>query len=122
MGLKAEGAAQGFTVLGGLVLAIIGLQMLVGGANSFSGGNAEGLIDLLIAIALLLMVILSYDACGFIDWKIKKSGPLLALFGLFSIFIVLRHVSFDIVGWLLNAGTLAGLMILIAGILIVTKT
>ncbi|NHJ13604.1 MAG: hypothetical protein EAX95_07995 [Candidatus Thorarchaeota archaeon] len=122
MGLKAEGAAQGFTVLGGLVLAIIGLQMLVGGVNTFLGGNVDALIDVLIAIALLLMVALSYDACGFINWKVNKSGALLAIFGLFSIFIVLRNVSFDLVGWLLNAGTLAGFMILIAGILLVAKT
>jgi len=122
MGLKAEGAAQGFTVLGGLVLAVIGLQMLVAGMNSFSGGNVDGLIDILISIAILLMVLLSFDASGFINWKIQKSGALLAIFGLFSIFIILRNVSFDLLGWLLNAGTLAGFMILIAGILIVAKT
>ena len=122
MGLKAEGAAQGFTVLGGLVLAVIGLQMLMGGINAFLGGSAEALIDVLVSIALLIMVALSYDACGFINWKVQKSGALLAVFGLFSIFIVLRNVSFDLVGWLLNAGTLAGFMILIAGILIVAKT
>ncbi|NHI83771.1 MAG: hypothetical protein EAX81_05670 [Candidatus Thorarchaeota archaeon] len=122
MGLKAEGAAQGFTVLGGLVLTVIGLQMLVGGINTFLGGSVNALIDVLIAIALLLMVALSYDACGFINWKVRKSGGLLAIFGLSSIFIVLRNVSFDLVSWLLNAGTLAGFMILIAGILLVARS
>ena len=58
MGCKAEGAAQGFTLLGGIVLLILAVQMIIGGFNGAVGGNAAALIDVLLAIALILMVLL----------------------------------------------------------------
>jgi hypothetical protein len=119
MGYKAEGAAQGFTVLGGIVLVVIAVQMINSGINALGG---DGLIDVIVGVVLILMVALSYDACGLILWKMRRNGAYLTIFGLFSIFIVLRNFSFDPLGWLMNSGTLAGFMILIAGILILTRS
>ncbi len=121
MGCKAEGAAQGYTVLGGIVLAVLAIQMMVNGFSGALGGDFESVIDVVLAIALLLMVLLSFDASGFVNWKVGRSGALLALFGFISIIIVVRGLSFDIIGWLMNIGTLAGLMILIAGILLIFR-
>ena len=121
MGCKAEGAAQGYTVLGGLVLAVLAIQMMVNGFSGALGGDFESVIDVVLAIALLLMVLLSFDASGVVNWKVSRSGALLALFGFVSIIIVVRGLSFDIIGWLMNIGTLAGLMILIAGILLMFR-
>ncbi len=121
MGCKAEGAAQGYTVLGGIVLFIYALNMLIASVNGVLGGNFESLIDFVLGIALLLMTLLSFDACGFVYWKVNRSGPLLALFGLIAIFIVGRGISFDIIGWIMNLGTLAGFMIVLAGILLIFK-
>lgn len=122
MGCKAEGAAQGFTLLGALVLLIFALQMLIGGLNSAIGGSLEGTIDVLLAILLIILSILAVDACGFVHWKVSKSGVTLAVVGFVAIIVVLRNVSFDILGWLMNVGTLAGLMILIAGVLLITRS
>ncbi len=119
MGCKAVGAAQGYTVLGGLVLLLYGIQWLINGLNGVLGGIFEALIDVVLAIALLLMVLLAFDACGFVNWKIQRSGILLALIGFISIILVVRTLTFDILGWLNNLGTLAGLMILLAGILLI---
>ncbi|MHA1638525.1 MAG: hypothetical protein ACTSUO_03860 [Candidatus Thorarchaeota archaeon] len=121
MGCKAEGAAQGYTLLGGIVLLILAIQMIINGINGALGGNAEELITVLLAVALILMALLSFDACGFVYWKIRRSGIMLALFGFISILIVVRGLSFDILGWLTNIGTLAGLMILIAGFLLLFR-
>ena len=95
--------------------------MIIGGVNGVQNGNADQLIDVLLAIALIIMVLLSFDACGFVYWKIRRSGILLALFGIISIFIVVRGLTFDIIGWLTNIGTLAGFMILIAGFLLLLR-
>ncbi len=123
MGCKAEGAAQGYTLLGAIILILFAFfSLLIPGVNGVIGGNFESVIDIVIGIALILMAILSLDACGFIYWKIQRSGLLLAIFGLVSIFIVGRGLNFDILSWLLNIGMLAGLMILIAGILLLTKS
>ncbi len=122
MGLKAEGAAQGYTVLGGIVLVIFAVTHIAGGLNNLNSSDA--LVNIIIGIALLLMVLLSFDASGFVHWKLKRNGPLLALFGLFSIIIVDPNVllgSLNILAWLMNVGTLAGFMILIAGLLITFK-
>lgn len=121
MGCKAEGAAQGYTVLGGIVLLVISIQMMIASVNGVIGGNFDALVDFVLGIALLLMVALSFDACGFIHWKVQRSGPLLALFGLVAIFIVGRGISFDIIMWITNLGSLAGFMILLAGILLIIK-
>lgn len=122
MGCKAEGAAQGFTLLGAVVLLVYAFQMLIGGVNLALGGIFEGVIETVLAITLILIVVLAVDASGYVYWRIAKNGGLLAIFGFIAIIVVLRQVSFDIIGWLMNAGTLAGLMILIAGILIITKS
>jgi hypothetical protein len=122
MGAKAEGAAQGYTVMGGIILIILAIQMLTAGINGALGGNFENILDVVLAIALILMVLLSFDACGFVTWKVGRSGLLLAIFGFISIVIVGRGLSFNILQWLQNIGMLAGLMILIAGLLIMLKT
>ena len=122
MGCKAEGAAQGYTVLGGIVLALFAImQMIIPGLNGAMGGNLDALIDVVLGIVIILMAILAFDACGFINWKLQRSGALLALIGFIAIIIVGRGLSFDILSWLMNLGTLAGFMILIAGLLILLK-
>ncbi|NWF95110.1 MAG: hypothetical protein HXY34_03120 [Candidatus Thorarchaeota archaeon] len=121
MGTKAEGAAQGYTVLGAIVLIILGLNMTIQGLNAAAGSDFNGVVTAVLGIVLIVMAVLSLDACGFIYWKIRRNGLLLAIFGFISIVIVIRGLSFDIIGWLMNVGTLAGLMIMIAGILIMTK-
>lgn len=118
LGTKARGAAQAYTLLGSAVLTIFAIQMLLSGIDGALAGNIEAITAVILAVALLLMVALSIDACGFIHWKIERSGALLALFGFIAIVIVLRNLSFNFLGWLLNAATLAGLMILLAGILL----
>ena len=122
MGAKAEGAAQGYTVMGGIVLIILAIQMITAGINGALGGNFENVLDVALGIGLILMVLLSFDACGSVTWKVGRSGLLLAIFGFVSIVIVGRGLSFDILQWLQNIGMLAGLMILIAGLLIMLKT
>jgi hypothetical protein len=122
MGAKAEGAAQGYTVLGGIVLILLAFQMLINGFNGALGGNIENILDVVLGIGLILMVLLSLDACGFVQWKVQRSGLLLAIFGFVSIVIVGRGLSFNILLWLQDIGMLAGLMILIAGLLIMLKT
>ncbi|MHA2067632.1 MAG: hypothetical protein ACXABY_24985 [Candidatus Thorarchaeota archaeon] len=121
MGCKAEGAAQGFTLLGALVLIVYAIQQLIGAINGAAGGSLDAVVDLLLAILLILIAVLAVDACGFVHWKVAKSGVALAIFGFIAIMIVLRNLSFDIIGWLMNVGTLAGLMILIAGVLLITR-
>ncbi|TFF91331.1 hypothetical protein EU545_04510 [Candidatus Thorarchaeota archaeon] len=123
MGAKAEGAAQGFTLLGAIVLVVFGLfQLLIPGVDAALGGSFDGVINAVLGIVLLLMALLGIDACGFIYWKIRRSGALLALFGFLSIVIVGRGLNFDILSWLQNIGMFAGLMFLIAGLLIMTKS
>lgn len=102
-----------------MILAINNLRSGIGQAM---GGDFNGTITVVLAIVLILLVILSFDACGFTHFMLHRSGILLALFGFVAIIIVVRGLSFDIIGWLMNIGTLAGLMILLAGILIMTKT
>jgi len=115
MGCKAEGAAQGYTVLGGIVLLIFAIQRIVYGLNP-----PYDIIDIFLGIAVIIMVVLAFDASGFVTWKVKRSGLLLALFGFFLILIVSYGViSLNIIAWLSSAQTLAGFMILLAGLLIV---
>ncbi|MFX1260461.1 MAG: hypothetical protein ACFFAZ_00095 [Promethearchaeota archaeon] len=122
MGCKAEGAAQGYTLLGTLVLLVYAIQMLISSINAASGGNLDAVVDVLLAILLILIAILAVDASGYIHWKVAKSGTALAIFGFIAIVVVLRDLSFNIIGWLMNVGTLAGLMILIAGILLIARS
>ncbi len=121
MGCKAEGAAQGYTVLGGIVLGIYAIQFLINGINQLASDAGTAMIDIILAITLILMVILAFDASGFITWKVKRNGLLLALFGFIAIIIVQRGIAFDIIAWLTSIGTLAGLMIMLAGLLIMFK-
>ncbi|MEM2143580.1 MAG: hypothetical protein QXS20_05355 [Candidatus Thorarchaeota archaeon] len=120
MGCRAEGAAQGFTVLGAVVLLVYAVNLISQGLPAATGGNTEGIIDVIVGIVLIIICILSLDACGFVHWKVERSGILLAIFGLFSIFIVVRGIQLNILSWLMSAPLLAGFMILLAGILIVT--
>ncbi|MHA2139916.1 MAG: hypothetical protein ACXADC_02260 [Candidatus Thorarchaeota archaeon] len=121
MGLKAEGAAEGFTLLGAIVILVYAIQQLTGAINAATGGSLDAVNDVVLAILLILIAILAVDACGFVYWKIARSGVALAIFGFIAIMVVLRNVSFDFIGWLMNVGTLAGLMILIAGVLLITR-
>ena len=111
MGCKAEGAAQGYTVLGGIVLLVYAFQRILGGVN-----NANDLIEIFLGIAIIILVILAFDASGFVTWKLRRSGLLLALFGFFIILIV-SGLSLDILAWISGLPSLAGFMILLAGIL-----
>ncbi|UCE10171.1 MAG: hypothetical protein JSW61_14565 [Candidatus Thorarchaeota archaeon] len=121
MGCKAEGAAQGYTVLGGIVLGILAIRDLIDGIDRLPTDSANATVDILLAVALIIMVILSFDASGYIHWKVQRNGLILALFGFFSIIIVARRVVFDPIAWLMSLGTLAGFMILLAGLLLVVR-
>ena len=122
MGLKAEGAAQGYTVLGGIVLLLAGIFRIYSAATGPGPGTPEGLIEILLGIVLIVIVALAFDACGFIYWKVKKSGLLLAVFGLIAIVIVsYPGFSFDIIAWMMRLETLAGLMILLGGLLLIVR-
>jgi len=122
MGLKAEGAAQGYTVLGGLVLLIYSIFRIYNAAMGPGPGTLEGLMEILLGIVLIIVVVLAFDACGFIYWKIKRSGVLLALFGLIAIVIVsYPGFSFDIIAWMMRLETLAGFMILLGGLLLAIR-
>lgn len=121
MGCKAEGAAQGYTILGAVVLFLLAIQMISGALSGAMGGDLNAVIDLLLGVALIIMAVLAIDASGFIHWVVSKSGLLLALFGFMTIIIAGRSLNFDILSWPLSTGTLAGFMILIAGILLLVS-
>ena len=111
MGCKADGAAQGYTVLGGIVLLIYAFNRIMGGIH-----NPVDLIEILLGIAIIIMVILAFDASGYVNWVVRRSGFLVALFGFFIILIV-SGLSLDILAWISGLQSLAGFMILLAGIL-----
>jgi hypothetical protein len=111
MGCKAEGAAQGYTILGGIVLLVYGLQRILGG---FTG--PVDIIEIILGFVVILFVVLSFDASGYFNWVVKRSGVLLALFGFFLILIV-SGLNLDILSWISSLPTLGGFMILLAGIL-----
>lgn len=122
MGCKAEGAAQGYTVLGGIVLLIYAITEIINNINSSGFGSIGSLIEILLDIVLIIIVILAFDACGSISWKVAKSGLLLTLFGLIAIIIVSwPFTSFNPIDWLRSLPTLAGLMILLGGILLLLR-
>ena len=117
MGCKAEGAAQGYTVLGGIVLLIYAIQRIFAGVNA-----PQDIVEIFLGVAIIIMVVLAFDASGFVTWKVKRSGLLLALFGFFIILIVsYPGITIDPIAWLSGLPTLAGLMILIGGLLIAVK-
>ena len=120
MGAKAEGAAQGFTVLGGIVLLIFAIERIFAASGGL--GTLEGLVDVLLGIVVIIMVVLAFDASGYVTWKLKRSGILVALFG-FLIIVIVSYgtITLDVIAWLRSAQTLAGFMILLAGILIIVK-
>jgi hypothetical protein len=79
-------------------------------------------MEILLGVILIIIVVLAFDACGFIYWKIRKSGILLALFGLIAIVIVsYPGFSFDIIAWMMRLDTLAGFMILLGGLLLAVR-
>lgn len=121
MGCKAEGAAQGFTLLGVIVLVLYAVNIIRG---FVSGGPADfdDIVNVVLAIFLIIISVLSLDACGFIHWRVPRSGVLLAVFGLLAIFIVARGLTLDVLSWLQSVPMLAGFMILLAGILIMLKS
>ncbi|MBN2230437.1 MAG: hypothetical protein JW779_12690 [Candidatus Thorarchaeota archaeon] len=122
MGCKAEGAAQGYTILGGIVLILSALQRIINNMNSPGPGTVEGIMQIVLGIVLLVVVLLAFDACGFVYWKLRRSGALLALFGFIAILIVSwPGITLDILGWLQSLDTLAGFMILIAGLLLLVS-
>ncbi|MDF1541251.1 MAG: hypothetical protein P1Q69_20300 [Candidatus Thorarchaeota archaeon] len=119
MGCKAEGAAQGYIVLGGIVLLLYGLNMIIGAIQGTIDMNS--LIEIVLGITLLLMVVLSFDASGFVNWKVGKSGVLVFIFGLVCIFVVSRGLLLNPLQWLLSLGTLAGFMIVLGGLLLILR-
>ncbi|MFW9805166.1 MAG: hypothetical protein ACFFFK_00390 [Candidatus Thorarchaeota archaeon] len=122
MGCKAEGAAQGYTVLGGLVLLVYAIQRIYYAMTGPGPGDPNGLIEILLGIVLLVIVALAFDACGFISWKVSKSGALLALFGFIAIVVVsYGHITIDPIAWMMRLDTLAGFMILLGGLLLLFR-
>ena len=123
MGCKAEGAAQGFTLLGAVVLIVFGLfRLILPVASGAAGTDFDALVNLVLGIVMVVLAVLGLDACGFVNWKIGRSGFLLTVIGFVSIIIVGRGLSFDLLQWLMDVGMLAGLMFIIAGVLIMTKS
>jgi hypothetical protein len=120
MGCKAEGAAQGYTVLGGIVLILYALQRII---NNIDTGTTQGLMEILLGFVLLIVVLLAFDASGFVHWKLNKSGLLVALFGFIAILVVSwPGITLDPIAWLQGLDTLAGFMILLGGILLVARS
>ena len=116
MGCKAEGAAQGYTILGGLVLLVYAIQRIYNAMIGSGPGDPDGLIAILLGIVLIVVVALAFDACGFISWKVSKSGALLALFGFIAIVVVsYGRITIDPIAWMMSLDTLAGFMILLGG-------
>jgi hypothetical protein len=124
LGCKAEGAAQGYTILGGIVLILYALQRIINNINSPGPGTAEGLMQILLGVVLLIVVFLAFDACGFVHWKLNRSGLLLALFGFIAILIVSwpAIITLNPIDWLQRLDTLAGFMILLGGILLLARS
>lgn len=122
MGCKAEGAAQGYTVLGGLVLLVYAIQRISNAMIGPGPGTTDGLIAIFLGIILIVIVALAFDACGFISWKVQKSAVLLTLFGFIAIVIVsYPGITLDPITWMMSLDTLAGLMILLGGLLLFKK-
>ena len=122
MGLKAEGAAQGYTILGGLVLLIYAIFRIYNAMNNPGPGTVEGLIEIFLGIVLIVVVVLAFDACGFVSWKVQKSGLLLTVFGFIAIVVVsYPGITLDPIAWMMSLDTLAGLMILLGGLLLLIR-
>ena len=123
MGCRAEGAAQGYTVLGGIVLIIYALQRIINNMNSPGPGTVEGLMQIVLGIIVIVLVALAFDASGFTHWKLHRSGLVLALLGFVIILIVSwPGITLDPFAWLQSLDTLAGLMILLGGILLAARS
>ena len=116
MGLRADGAAQGYTVLGGIVLIISSLNRINAGIQG--GGSSQALMNLVLGIVLLVVTVLAFDASGLVKLTLSKSGLVLALLGFVAILIVSYPIiSLDILGWLQSLDTLAGFMLLLGGLI-----
>ena len=120
MGCKAEGAAQGYTVLGGIVLLVFALQSIFNASGGL--GTLDGLIQVFLGIVVIIMVVLAFDASGYVTWKLKRSGILVAIIG-FLIIVIVSYgtITINVIAWLSSAQTLAGFMILLAGILMIVR-
>ena len=122
MGCKAEGAAQGYTVLGGLVLLVYAIQRIYDAIIGPGPGTIDGLIAIFLGIVLIVVVALAFDACGFISWKVQKSGLLLTVFGFIAIAIAsYPGITLDPIQWMMSLDTLAGFMILLGGLLLLFR-
>ena len=118
MGCKALGASQGYTVLGGLVLLVYAIQRIYNAMIGPGPGTTDGLIAILLGVVLIIIVALAFDASGFISWKVSKSAILLTLFGLIAIAIVsYPGITLDPIAWMMSLDTLAGLMLVLGGLL-----
>lgn len=116
MGLRADGCAQGYTVLGGIVLLISALNRINGGLQG--GGSSDALMNLVLGIVLLIVTILAFDASGLVKLTLSKSGLVLALLGFVAILVVsYPGITLDILAWLQSLETLAGFMLLLGGII-----
>jgi hypothetical protein len=123
MGCKAEGAAQGYTVLGGIVLIFYSLRRIINNINSPGPGTVEGIMQIVLGFIVIILVALAFDACGFTHWKLHRSGLLLALLGFVIILIVSwPGITLDPFAWLQSLDTLAGFMILLGGILLIARS
>ncbi|MGQ4910794.1 MAG: hypothetical protein ACTSV3_04815 [Candidatus Thorarchaeota archaeon] len=116
MGLRADGAAQGYTVLGGIVLLISAIGRINNGITG--SGSPDALMDLVLGVVLLIITILAFDASGLVRLTLSKSGLLLALFGFIAILVVsYPGITLDIIAWLRSLETLAGFMLLLGGLI-----
>ncbi len=122
MGCKPELAAQDYTVLGGLFLLVYAIQRIYNAMMGPGPGTTDGLIANFLGVILIVIVALAFDACGFISWKVQKSAVLLPLFGFIAIVIVsFPGITLDPIAWMMSLDTLAGLMILLGGLLLFKK-
>ncbi|TFF91152.1 hypothetical protein EU545_05385 [Candidatus Thorarchaeota archaeon] len=116
MGLRADGAAQGYTVLGGIVLIISALGRINAGLQG--GGSSTAIMELVLGVVLLIITILAFDASGLVRLTLSKSGLVLALLGFIAILIVsYPGITLDIIAWLQSLDTLAGFMLLLGGLI-----
>ena len=115
---KAQGAADGFTILGALILFLFAwAQMIVPGFYLSAGGNISGIVTLILGIVLVVITVFAVIASGFVRWRIPRSGLLLLIFGFVALVITLQGLNFDLLTWLSHVGALGSVMLMIAGVL-----
>jgi len=115
---KAAGAADGFTILGALVLFLFAwTQMIIPGYYLAIAGNLNGTVTLILGIVLFVITIISVVASGLVRWVIPRSGLLLLIFGFIALVITLQGLNFDLLTWLSHVGAVGSVMLMIAGVL-----